>query len=136
MLFGSKVVMPTRLCLAWSIWLVVTTKSVVSAQASNRIRIGSATGLSSTHNEKKAEDATSASSEGIYTELIDDEQFSSAIGQEAVLDELSRYSPPIQDRHPLPFTYVDADDIPKRFSWGNVDGQSYLTKALNQHIPQ
>lgn len=37
---------------------------------------------------------------------------------------------------PLPHTYIDADDLPDSFSWGNVDGKSYLTKSLNQHIPQ
>jgi cathepsin X len=35
---------------------------------------------------------------------------------------------------PLPSTYVSA--IPDNFSWGNKNGVSYLTKNLNQHIPQ
>jgi len=30
---------------------------------------------------------------------------------------------------------VDAD-LPDNFSWSNVNGASYLTKMLNQHIPQ
>lgn len=37
---------------------------------------------------------------------------------------------------PLPFTYMDVRSIPESFSWGNVNGISYLTHSLNQHIPQ
>lgn len=37
---------------------------------------------------------------------------------------------------PLPHTYVEPHELPKAFSWHNVDGISYLTKSLNQHIPQ
>ena len=37
---------------------------------------------------------------------------------------------------PLPFEYIDEDDLPSSFTWGNVNGTSYLTKSLNQHIPQ
>jgi Papain family cysteine protease len=37
---------------------------------------------------------------------------------------------------PLPHTYVSLEDLPKEFHWGNVDGVSYLTRNLNQHIPQ
>jgi len=37
---------------------------------------------------------------------------------------------------PLPHTYIDVDDLPDSFSWSDVDGKSYLTKSLNQHIPQ
>jgi len=36
---------------------------------------------------------------------------------------------------PLPHTYLVEEDIPDNFSWDNVDGKSYLTKHLNQHIP-
>eukprot|EP00538_Stauroneis_constricta_P011524 CAMPEP_0119572832 /NCGR_PEP_ID=MMETSP1352-20130426/44817_1 /TAXON_ID=265584 /ORGANISM="Stauroneis constricta, Strain CCMP1120" /LENGTH=366 /DNA_ID=CAMNT_0007622519 /DNA_START=252 /DNA_END=1352 /DNA_ORIENTATION=+ len=39
-------------------------------------------------------------------------------------------------KSPLPHTYVDDDDLPDSFSWADVDGVSYLTKSLNQHIPQ
>lgn len=35
-----------------------------------------------------------------------------------------------------PAEYVDGDDLPKAFDWGNQDGVSYLTRNLNQHIPQ
>jgi len=41
-----------------------------------------------------------------------------------------------QVHSPLPHTYVQDSDVPTDFSWGNVDGVSYLTKSLNQHIPQ
>ena len=37
---------------------------------------------------------------------------------------------------PLPYTYIDPQRIPRSFSWHNVNGRSYLTKPLNQHIPQ
>mmetsp|Transcript_39782 Transcript_39782/g.124263 ORF Transcript_39782/g.124263 Transcript_39782/m.124263 type:complete len:333 (-) Transcript_39782:2485-3483(-) len=37
---------------------------------------------------------------------------------------------------PLPHTYINAADLPDSFNWGNMDGMSYLTKNLNQHIPQ
>jgi cathepsin X len=36
---------------------------------------------------------------------------------------------------PLPITYIEADSLPDNFSWGNVNGKSYLTHSLNQHIP-
>ena len=37
---------------------------------------------------------------------------------------------------PLPYTYISESDLPKDFFWGNVNGTSYLTHSLNQHIPQ
>jgi hypothetical protein len=37
---------------------------------------------------------------------------------------------------PLPHTYIAEEDLPANFNWGNVDGRSYLTHSLNQHIPQ
>jgi len=37
---------------------------------------------------------------------------------------------------PLPFEYIDEDDLPEFWYWGNVNGTSYLTKSLNQHLPQ
>lgn len=36
----------------------------------------------------------------------------------------------------LPYTYIDEDDLPESFNWGNVNGHSYLTHSLNQHVPQ
>jgi cathepsin X len=40
-------------------------------------------------------------------------------------------------KSPLPHTYVSSpSELPKAFSWGNVNGRSYLTHSLNQHIPQ
>ena len=38
--------------------------------------------------------------------------------------------------HPLPYTYVNMNALPSEFSWNNVNGTSFLTRALNQHIPQ
>ena len=35
-----------------------------------------------------------------------------------------------------PHMETDIKDLPKTMSWQNVDGVSYLTKNLNQHIPQ
>ena len=37
---------------------------------------------------------------------------------------------------PLPYTYIEEDSLPKSFQWGNVEGKSFLTHMLNQHIPQ
>ena len=37
---------------------------------------------------------------------------------------------------PLPHSYLNLEDLPKEFHWGNVEGFSYLTRSLNQHIPQ
>ena len=37
---------------------------------------------------------------------------------------------------PLPHTYIGLEELPESFNWGSVDGKSYLTKSLNQHIPQ
>jgi hypothetical protein len=37
---------------------------------------------------------------------------------------------------PLPTSYINPKDLPDNFSWGDIDGRSYLTHSLNQHIPQ
>ena len=37
---------------------------------------------------------------------------------------------------PLPSSYIDPKDLPDSFTWANVDGKSYLTASLNQHVPQ
>lgn len=37
---------------------------------------------------------------------------------------------------PLPGSYVDPQSFPDSFDWSNVDGISYTTRNLNQHIPQ
>ena len=42
--------------------------------------------------------------------------------------------PPHRPSLPLPHTYVS--NVPTSFSWDNVNGTNYLTKNLNQHIPQ
>ncbi|MGK3741875.1 MAG: hypothetical protein ACI90V_008729 [Bacillariaceae sp.] len=37
---------------------------------------------------------------------------------------------------PLPIDYLDPETLPGSFSWNDINGKSYLTKSLNQHIPQ
>ncbi|GKY95537.1 hypothetical protein MPSEU_000515300 [Mayamaea pseudoterrestris] len=37
---------------------------------------------------------------------------------------------------PLPYTYISKSDLPANFRWDNVNGTSYITKSLNQHLPQ
>jgi len=37
--------------------------------------------------------------------------------------------------NPLPHTYTSEEDLPKEWNWGNINGTSYLTKNLNQHVP-
>ena len=37
---------------------------------------------------------------------------------------------------PEPKDYVDVTALPDNFSWGNVNGKNYLSKMLNQHLPQ
>ena len=39
-------------------------------------------------------------------------------------------------RLPLPYTYLNDFELPESFTWGNINGVNYLTKSLNQHIPQ
>jgi len=36
----------------------------------------------------------------------------------------------------LPREYVNRHSLPDNFNWGATNGSSYLTKSLNQHIPQ
>jgi len=38
--------------------------------------------------------------------------------------------------NPEPHKYIKSEHLPESFNWGNVDGVSYLTHSLNQHIPQ
>lgn len=37
---------------------------------------------------------------------------------------------------PLPYTYIEEDDLPDNWDWRNVNGNSYTTHSMNQHIPQ
>jgi len=39
-------------------------------------------------------------------------------------------------KSPLPATYVAQQELPAQFSWGDVNGVSFLTRSLNQHVPQ
>jgi len=38
-------------------------------------------------------------------------------------------------RSARPHTYLKANDLPENFDWRNVNGRSYVTTDLNQHIP-
>ena len=47
--------------------------------------------------------------------------------------------PPIKSyiKSPLPISYINpTTDLPSSFNWNNINGTSYLTHLLNQHIPQ
>jgi len=37
---------------------------------------------------------------------------------------------------PLPHTYLKNGTVPSSWNWGDVNGVNYLTRTLNQHIPQ
>jgi hypothetical protein len=36
---------------------------------------------------------------------------------------------------PLPSSYLGLEDLPTDFNWADYNGQSFVTKNLNQHIP-
>jgi hypothetical protein len=56
-----------------------------------------------------------------------------AVGQEIILPGHTK----LENYHsPLPHTYIVPNLLPKSFSWSNVGGVSYLTRSLNQHLPQ
>jgi len=38
--------------------------------------------------------------------------------------------------NPLPYEYISESELPAEFNWANVDGKSYITHMLNQHLPQ
>jgi len=38
--------------------------------------------------------------------------------------------------HPLPHTYLRATDLPTNWDWRNVNGESFVARSMNQHIPQ
>lgn len=38
--------------------------------------------------------------------------------------------------HAAPHTYLNATALPESFDWHDVNGTSYVTHSLNQHIPQ
>ena len=50
----------------------------------------------------------------------------------------SRYNEYIHTPHLMKnnVEYSTKNDLPQEFSWKNVNGTSYITKTLNQHIPQ
>ena len=57
-----------------------------------------------------------------------------AVSQDGIIME--GHTRPQMYENPLPYTYVDPQRLPKRFSWHNVQGRSYLSAMRNQHIPQ
>jgi len=63
----------------------------------------------------------------------------SAAGEYKRLNELVIMEGHTRKSHvisPLPHTYIAAEELPKEWNWNDVDGKSYLTHSLNQHIPQ
>jgi hypothetical protein len=61
---------------------------------------------------------------------------SEALGYPSEIKQMAGHTKTNDYSFPLPHTYVKAEDLPDNFSWQNVKGKSYLTKMLNQHIPQ
>lgn len=59
-----------------------------------------------------------------------------ALGYPSEIKQLAGHTKTNDYTLPLPHTYLKAEDLPDNFSWQNVKGKSYLTKMLNQHIPQ
>lgn len=49
---------------------------------------------------------------------------------------LEAHDKPEDYSSPLPHDYVQDDEVPRSWHWGNVDGKNFLTHQLNQHIPQ
>lgn len=49
---------------------------------------------------------------------------------ESYADDLNDY------RRPLPISYINPETLPTSFTWSNVSGTSWLTRMLNQHVPQ
>ncbi|EJK77641.1 hypothetical protein THAOC_00513 [Thalassiosira oceanica] len=49
---------------------------------------------------------------------------------------LEAHDKPEDYSSPLPHDYIQDDEVPRSWHWGNVDGKNFLTHQLNQHIPQ
>lgn len=58
------------------------------------------------------------------------------VDAQEITQSLPAINIPDERSSPLPITYINPSDLPQSFSWNNVDGRSYLTHMLNQHIPQ
>jgi cathepsin X len=39
-------------------------------------------------------------------------------------------------KSPLPHTYIKSYELPLNFRWDDINGKNFLTKNLNQHVPQ
>jgi cathepsin X len=37
---------------------------------------------------------------------------------------------------PMPHEYIKESELPTEWNWGNINGSSFVTKSLNQHLPQ
>lgn len=61
---------------------------------------------------------------------------SEGLGYPSEIKQMAGHTKTNDYMFPLPHTYLSAEDLPDNFSWQNVKGKSYLTKMLNQHIPQ
>jgi len=84
------------------------------------------------------EDVVSASvgTRSTDTSSVTSETFSSSSTYRSEIVHLAGHTMKNDSVKPLPHTYVDATELPDNFSWANVNGTSYLTRMLNQHIPQ
>ena len=56
--------------------------------------------------------------------------YHSHVEAQSYADDLNDY------RKPLPISYMDPDKLPESFSWSNISGVSWITRMLNQHVPQ
>ena len=52
------------------------------------------------------------------------------------LKEMPGHTRPELVKSALPHSYVTQEEIPPSWNWGAVNGVSFLTRALNQHVPQ
>jgi cathepsin X len=57
----------------------------------------------------------------------------------AYVSEIKRLPGSVDRSHvvsPLPHSYISPESIPEVWDWSNMKGVSYVTKSLNQHLPQ
>lgn len=63
-------------------------------------------------------------------------QATSSLARESEFVELPGHKIKNDYTDPLPHEWLDASSLPDTWDWGNMNGTSYLTHNLNQHIPQ